>query len=416
MFKDRAHPLEESPVYGTDQVDLARDPAHAGLNLTTNGRQRERRTGSAGPGRLRLVVTIGSLEVGGSEKQVTELLTRLPKDRVEPVLVLLRSSGATRYSASVLASGVPIIADRPVRGPRTLGAPARVRWYGTTLRTLKPDLVYAWLDECAALMAPICRRVRIPCVVARRNVTGSALEQRQPAFGRVLRRLETRATLVTANSLAVAHACAQRGHSAARIRVVPNGHEQLPRLAVPSAPPVVFAYVANFRPEKGHVRLLEVLRRVPRGSWRVDLAGGGPLLSEIQARIIGAGLGEVVRVMGPVSDIRGFWRERHAALLLSDSEGSPNALLEAAVAGRPVIATDVGGSRELVGSGGVLVSPDDPDAAARAIAGLVADPARRERLGSAIWHHVIDAHSTQRMVAAHMSVLEEAHALAHSPA
>jgi len=72
-------------------------------------------------------------------------------------------------------------------------------------------------------------------------------------------------------------------------------------------------------------------------------------------------------------------------LLPSRAEGMSNALLEAMAAGRPVVATAVGGTREVVDAErtGILVPPADPDALARGAVGLLADPARAAAIARA---------------------------------
>jgi len=358
------------------------------------------------------MLTIGSLAVGGSEKQLSELVARLPQDRFDPVVLTGPSNGPTPHRERVVSAGVPIVSMPRASGGGINHWAHVARQYAAMVQAIDPDLVYAWLDETAVFVAPICRWRRIPCLVARRNIVGSEMERRYPIVGGVLRRAERSATLVTANSNAVASACVARGHAPRRVRVVPNGHERLPPLPVPPDPPVVFGYVAQFREGKGHDHLLDVLERVPPGPWRVDFAGEGPRRQEIEERVARAGLDQRVCFTGPVEDIRGFWRERQVAMLLSDSEGCPNALLEAAFAGRPAIATRVGGTPEVVGPGGILVPVEDPTPAARAIVDLLNHPDRREHLGRHSWEHVVDAYTMPRMLAAHIAALEEAHAMA----
>jgi glycosyltransferase involved in cell wall biosynthesis len=276
------------------------------------------------------------------------------------------------------------------------------------VRATRPDVVYAWLDETAVFLAPICRALRIPCLVARRNLVGSNMERRYPLLAVALHRAERQALIVTANSAAVARQCIARGHRAASVRTIPNGHEVLPALAAPPNGPVRFGYVARFRPEKGHRRLMDVLERMPKGEWRVDLAGEGPLRDEIEQRVRRADLERHVRFLGPVSDVRSFWRERHIALLLSDTEGMPNALLEAGFAGRPAIGTDTGGIPEVVGDGGIIVPLHDPDRTVAAMTALVADGERRVALGERAWEHVSRRYAMARMVDAHVAAIDEA--------
>jgi glycosyltransferase involved in cell wall biosynthesis len=359
------------------------------------------------------MLAIGSLGQGGSEKQLTEFAVRLPAGRFDSVLVTNLDSAHSDHEARIRAAAVGIHSIRFGHGNALRRWLTTARAYAEAVRAVRPDIVYAWLDETAAFLAPVCRTLRVPCLVARRNIIGSNLERRYPTVGRWLRVAERQALLVTANSGAVARECVARGHRADRVRVVPNGHECVAPLPAPAGP-VTFGCVAQFRPEKGHHRLIDALELVPDGDWGVDLAGDGPLRSEIEARVSRAGLGDRVRFLGPVTDVREFWRERHVALLLSDSEGMPNALLEASFAGRPAIGTDSGGTPEVVGDAGVIVSLSDSAATAAALVRMAADDERRKRLGEIAWHQVADRYSMERMVSGHVSAIEETLELAGS--
>jgi glycosyltransferase involved in cell wall biosynthesis len=92
-----------------------------------------------------------------------------------------------------------------------------------------------------------------------------------------------------------------------------------------------------------------------------------------------------VEVLGHVADIRTIWSAAHIAVLPSRREGLPKSLLEAAACGRPIVATDVPGCREIAraGDNALLVPPDDPVALADALDALAADPERRRRFGAA---------------------------------
>ena len=93
---------------------------------------------------------------------------------------------------------------------------------------------------------------------------------------------------------------------------------------------------------------------------------------------------ENLTLLGYVEDIRNVWAQSHVAVLPSRREGLPKSLLEAAACGRPLIATDVPGCREIVRPEltGLLVPPDDPAALAHAIERLMKDRALRLRLGA----------------------------------
>lgn len=354
----------------------------------------------------RLMLAIGTLGDGGSERQITEFAVRVPRDRYEPVVVAnLGDDGLTRHAQTILDAGIPLFTVREGEGGAVHRATRLGRQYAGAVRAVRPDVVYAWLDETGAFLAPICRARRIPCLVARRNIMGSRLEHQYPRLRPLLLKAEQQALLVTANSGAVARMCVTRGFSPSRVLVTPNGHETVQPLPPPPEGPITFGYVARFRREKGHHRLLDALERMPRGDWRVDLAGDGPLQPEIEQRISRLGLDDRVRLLGVVADVREFWRSRHIGLLLSDTEGLPNAVLEAAYAGRPVVATRAGGTPEVVGDGGILVPLDDPDQTAAAMHSLVVSEPDRRRLGESIWRHVSETFSMTRMVDAHLEAI-----------
>lgn len=92
-----------------------------------------------------------------------------------------------------------------------------------------------------------------------------------------------------------------------------------------------------------------------------------------------------VELLGHVADIREVWRRAHIAVLPSRREGFPKSLLEAAACGRPMVATDVPGCREIARAGfnAILVPPDNAAALADAIAQLAADPRLRQDFGAA---------------------------------
>src|SRR5262249_3313484 len=92
-----------------------------------------------------------------------------------------------------------------------------------------------------------------------------------------------------------------------------------------------------------------------------------------------------VEMLGHVGDIREVWRRAHIAVLPSRREGLPKSLLEAAACGRPIVATDVPGCREIARQdyNALLVPTDDAGALAAAIDKLVHDADLRWRFGAA---------------------------------
>ena len=95
-----------------------------------------------------------------------------------------------------------------------------------------------------------------------------------------------------------------------------------------------------------------------------------------------------LELLGQVDDIREVWKRAHIAVLPSRREGLPKSLLEAAACGRPMVATDVPGCREIArtGQNALLVPVDDPPSLAGAIDRLAQDGELRRRFGMAARH------------------------------
>ena len=106
-----------------------------------------------------------------------------------------------------------------------------------------------------------------------------------------------------------------------------------------------------------------------------------------------------VEVLGHVTDIRTVWSDAHIAVLPSRREGLPVSLLEAAACGRPIVATDVPGCREIARENlnALLVPPDDPEALADAIHCLAHDRPMRQLFGAAGRRLVVEEFSSERV-------------------
>jgi glycosyltransferase involved in cell wall biosynthesis len=360
------------------------------------------------PARPRVAFAIGGLGLGGSERQLMQLISSAHPERIEASVLTFSTTCDPAHAQRLDELGVELIQLSPARGPRPLRPAIAVPRTHRVLRRLRPDVVYPWLEEASATVTPPARALGIPVVIARRSVCGSPSE-RWAFFRLPIRWAERRARLVTGNSEAVLEEAVARGVPRERLRLTRNGHPPLEPLAPPNGATVSIGYLANYRPEKGHARLLEALEHVQTETpWRIDLAGSGPLREQIAAGVAGSGLSERVDAGGPIDDARAFWAEHDVALLLSDNEGSPNALIEAALAGRPLIGTDGGGTREIISpDGGILVSRE-PEEIAAALERLIDDRELRLRLGEGAHRHALAQHDLEQSVTAHLAAIHEA--------
>ncbi|WP_046827122.1 glycosyltransferase family 4 protein [Afipia massiliensis] len=113
--------------------------------------------------------------------------------------------------------------------------------------------------------------------------------------------------------------------------------------------------------------------------------------------------------LGQVADITTLWRDSHIAALPSHREGLPKSLLEAAACGRPLVATDAPGCREIAipGKTGLLVPIEDPQALADAIGELAMSRELRLRYGAAARQLVVEKMSAQAIGAAVVALYED---------
>ena len=118
---------------------------------------------------------------------------------------------------------------------------------------------------------------------------------------------------------------------------------------------------------------------------RLLIAGEGPLRGAVEDEVRTHGLEDWVTLLGERSDVPTVMRGLDVFVLPSRSEGISNTILEAMATGLPVIATNVGGSHELIAPGetGALVAAEDPQSMAHEMLRYVADVALRRSHGSA---------------------------------
>lgn len=160
------------------------------------------------------------------------------------------------------------------------------------------------------------------------------------------------------------------------------------------------AFVGRLLEDKGIRTLVSAITLLHRANFDVNLLIAGDLdpanPSSLEAAELNAWTREPgIHWAGHVRDIAQVWAQAHIAVLPSRREGLPKALLEAAACGRPMIATDVPGCREIVVAGetGLLIPFDDETSLAGAIRQLVDSPDLRKRYGATARRLVVEKFS-----------------------
>ena len=216
-----------------------------------------------------------------------------------------------------------------------------------------------------------------------------------------------------ANSAAAAENLVQlHGLSPDRVHLARNGVE-LPVGPLPSLPLHLttdgprITCIANLRTNKGHIILARAIRLLqPRfpgiKAWFVgrDIEGGA-----LNRRLAAEGLEDTVEFAGFTTDVRPYLARASVNCLPTlFREGMPTSLLEAMLAGVPIVASDVGGVSDLVthNQDGLLVPPGDPVALAEALARLLSDKALAARLVDTASHKTVVRYTMAAMADNHL--------------
>jgi glycosyltransferase involved in cell wall biosynthesis len=156
------------------------------------------------------------------------------------------------------------------------------------------------------------------------------------------------------------------------------------RAKSPSAP-IRIGTVARLEPVKDHATLLQAMRvLVDKGAdVQLEIIGDGSSRQSLEQLVKDLGLNDLVRFLGAQRDIPSLLAGIDIFALSSLSEGTSISILEAMAAGKPVVATAVGGNPALVhdDKNGLLVPPSDPEALAEALLWLIKDEELRLRIG-----------------------------------
>lgn len=323
----------------------------------------------------RIAYLITSSGMGGAEREVCHLaeefrrrgwevaaISMLP---LKPPVSDLEAVGVRTFSLE-MRQGIP--------DPRALARLARI------LRRWRPDVLHAHMVH-ANLLARLSRLVtRTPVVISTMHNENEGAQWRYVAY-RLTDRLSDVTTTVSRVALKEA---ARRGAApAGSIILVPNGlgvaahardeaTRDQTRASLDLGERFTWLAVGRLVEAKGYPDMITAfeLARHEHPQATLLVAGVGPLEGELRGRARLAGFDGAVRFLGLRSDVPDLMQAADGFVMTSHWEGLPMVLLEAGASSLPVVATDVGGSRDAVldGRSGYLTPVADPAATARAMA------------------------------------------------
>ena len=264
---------------------------------------------------------------------------------------------------------------------------AMERWTDDHLEQPRPDIIHAHAVDVGFAVARSAHAQGVPIILTCHGVWFSVRNRLNP-LGWLERSLIRGGRYAAITSVDRTSVESLRGAGFGFAEVVPNGVDlqEFEGLSAKEGP-FRFLFVGRHVHQKGLDVLVKAtarLRDAGGPAFVVEIAGEGPLTATIGHMSDQFQLGDTIRFLGPLSRslLQDAFRRADAFVLPSRYEGFPIAVLEAWAARLPVIATSVGGLRDLAdGGNAILVSPDDPNALERSMALLLRDGALREQLG-----------------------------------
>lgn len=354
---------------------------------------------------MRILHVVGSLGMGGTERQLLGLVPSLEED------------GASHCRILTLRNRIhqPYLGDRPIdihsldrRGRLDPSVPAGIVRH---CREWGPDVIHAWDHLSALLSIPAKKMLGVPLLNGSiRDARHWRRFSRVDIVSRVAFRFSDR---IVANSRAGLLAygvptsrslCIHNGFDMEKFTgVSTKGVSEGPAL---SSGPYV-AMVANTTPSKDHPTLVRAAAVLADRfeSLTFVLIGNGtrePRCTEL----VPNGLRERFLFLGPRDDVALLLPQMDVCVLVTTEhlgEGLPNAVMEYMAMARPIVATRLGGIPELISDekSGLLVAPGDAAALARQISRLLEDPGLARRLGEEARARLTTEFTQERMVRAY---------------
>lgn len=347
-----------------------------------------------------IIQVVDSLGIGGMESVAVNFANLLAERGIQSSLCCTRHSGplVNRLSSSV------ILLDLKRTGLVDLRA---LRRFIKFLDQQRVQVIHA--HGTAIFFCSLARMFDRRRHLIWHDHFGRYLTEERPAW--VYKLAVRRAAAVFAVNLPLVDWARDRlGMPWQRITYLPNfalaPSGELGNLVLPGQPGKRIVCLANLRPEKGHLVLLDAMSEIARHEpdsvlLLVGTQDNQPHVSRIKARICELNLGRHVILFGPCENVMPLLKACDIGVLASLSEGLPLALLEYGAAGLPVIATRVGQVPEVLDEGraGLLVEPGQPHPLALALLTLLESAQARSELSRASYLRVREHYSPDKTIA-----------------
>lgn len=373
---------------------------------------------------MKILLFVRSLEVGGTQRQLTALAAGLARRGHEIAIAVFYPDGP---NAAALAESNVSIVNLGKAGRWDIFAPLyRLR---QLMQCENFDIVYSFLpaeNSLTAIVAPRAMRGRHVMGVRAAGMRAVGHDLLSDIAYRLEIFLSPRAAAIITNAASARVEAIKLGMPAERIVAVPNGIDtqrikpdnalrgELRRRWNTSAECFLVGLVARFDPMKDHETFLKAAADFAQRERdaRFVCVGSGPTAyrENLEARAKSLGLAERLVWAGEIGDARLIANAFDIATLSSVAEGFSNVICEAMACGVPVAATDVGDNAAIIGRFGEIVPPRRPDLLSAAWARLRRRLADEPKLGEMARGQIASRYGLDAMVDATEKILERVRA------
>ena len=362
---------------------------------------------------IRIAYVIDQMKVGGTEGQLANLMNGLDRKRFEPYLITLRDGPK---EMAVECENLVF----PNRKMASLQGASTVLRISHALRRKRIQIVQTFFIDATFMGVVAAYLARVPVIISSRRDLGF---WHTPEVLGKFRKLNHLVDRIIANSESVRAVVVEKENVLPdKIDVLYNGIDQSGFNGHWTADEVKCE--TGFSPDSPVVGIVSGLNRevkridifldaVPKildkcPNTEFAIVGDGHLRDELESQCRSLGVAGRVKFLGQSSEVPRLISMFSIGVNCSDSEGFSNSVIEYMMAGIPVVASDVGGNRELVeeGADGLLFAPGEPSQLAEKIVSLLENPERAVGLGVSGRKKAHARFTAEAMITAHMDYYE----------
>jgi glycosyltransferase involved in cell wall biosynthesis len=365
---------------------------------------------------IRLAVVVDSLRVGGAQRLISTFAAHASAYDIQPVIIKLREDDARTVTDPIHAAGVELIT---IPGSSLLDQ-TRLKRLTDFFKHEQIDLVQTHLFYANILGTIAAYRAGVPVVATLHSIAppaGWKSKLIQMIEDYCLRHFATR-ILAVGNMVADAHAGCYGIH---KVDVILNSipkpqpiqseqREHLRHEITGNGSKPIVVTVGRFSRAKGYEDMIQAFKLLQEKDVQPILlmVGAGSMFDSIKEQIENSMLSQSVVLAGERADVPQLLASSDVFASSSHREGLPLALLEAMMAGLPVVATSVGDIPNVVTSDtGVIVPPHQPEKLAAALEDLLKNPEKRKAMGRAAQQRAWSEYSVDAWMKKHLALYQE---------